>query len=165
MSVDPWAVAEPWAVDGYPDDDKVERDARSAERAEEARRAERADNRELLLMAQGQQWAHRMGEPWDPANPREHVPPVDAQADMMEAAETGELRRAARRALQEAGLPLDLLRPAVEPAPDAPLALPLGPSAQELDAAQLRVARKRTDHAGAVARIRRWRRAQAEARS
>jgi hypothetical protein len=135
----------------------VEREARRAQRKRDAERAERADLRERMVYLAGQQWAAALHQPFDPQNPFQHIPSVQARAEMMEARHLMAMRKQAQKLLRDADLPVSLLRPPELPGlpPDTPVLPEPGPSAEEKADAELARARRRTEHAGMVAKIRR----------
>lgn len=162
---EPWQVAEPWR---HPDEPLLpaigreamvaEREARRDERRREAQRAERAEAREQMLFRSGMEWSAALSLPFDPLRPFTNIPSAQARAEMMEAQAAAETRAAARRALEEAGLPTSLLRSAFEPPPDVPVLSAPPPSEEEIADAELARARRNTERArkaSIAARIRR----------
>jgi hypothetical protein len=147
-------MAEPWVHVGEPLlpvmtlDQQAEFQARREERRKEAERSERAEQREMMLFRAGQEWANALGQRFDPLHPLRHIPSAEARAEMYEAQEAAETRAAARRALEEAGLPVSLLRSAL---PDLPADVPIPtfplPTEDELADAELARARRNTERA------------------
>jgi hypothetical protein len=56
------------------------------------------------MLTQSMEYAHASGQPWDPANPFEFWPSIDAQAERLFERQDAEIRRAERLAAREAGL-------------------------------------------------------------